>query len=424
MSRKRYNAQKPQVEVSKKGQSAVVTVKMSRQLESQPVNRDSSRGWVNWGTRNDYPDQLSNFYYSSPTHKACCEFLRDAVVGDGIDYRAMKIDGTQTSPNYQYSWDEFLEYLALDYAIYGSFALQIIRNKDGSTYSFYHQPMSEVRLSPRDDDGVSVSAWICSDWSKTSTKPPVEIPLFGFTEDEEIKSGKPYLYVYQPYAPSVEYYPVPEYIAGLKPIQVEQALMHYDLRSVTNNFSASGILTLPEPDNEEDRKMVLDNIKAMFSGEDSANSLIVNFRVNGEEQSTEFVKIDKDANGSVNLFEQSNARNVDKIIAAHRIPSKSLIGYPSESASLGGDGNLMNVAFGLYNKTVANRARRNIVGIINKAFMMNGIDAQLILKPLRFDITDGADTAGRHDETVDETVTEDTEKATSDNNANVNLQDG
>ena len=134
------------------------------------------------------------------------------------------------------------------------------------------------------------------------------------------------------------------------------------------------------------------NIKNSFVGADNANSLVVTFS-NGDENDSnvaKFVKIDKDSN-NVNLFSESNQRNIDRIVTAHRIPSKALIGMPIDGATLGGGGNEVNVAWNLYNKTVATEYRNAIVTTINKMFALNGVDTELVLKPLDFNLTDEED---------------------------------
>lgn len=413
MSKKRNTS----LEVSRRGGSAVITVKMEKHVEGTPVTRDSHQGWIRWGSRNDYPTRLADLYYNSTTHKDCVDFLSGAVLGDGVDYDAMSATEADMMPNYQYSWDDLIQRLALDMVLYGAYALQIIRNNDGKTYSFYHQPFSEVRCAPRDEDGVITKYFVCRDWTQTGLYKPLEIDRFGFTEDEEIKTGKPYLFVYEPYCPDVDYYPVPHYIAALKPIQTEIEIQRYDLRAVLNNFSATGILTLNRIDDEQDRRMMIENINAMFTGSDNANSLIINFKENDEDKACEFVKIDKDSNGSVNLFEQSNSRIVDKIIAAHRIASKGLVGYPIEGASLGGDGNTLAVAYNLTNKNIVQDMRRKILSTLNRALLMNGVETQFILKPLTFNIVTTSDTSGQTSGGTASTEN-DAEQGTENNNGN------
>lgn len=408
---------KPKIELTKRKDGSVcINVKFEKQIENMPINRNSNQGWIRWGVKNDYPQRLSDLYYNSVTHKSCIDFAVTAILGDGIDYDAMEANDSELVPNYQYGWDELIERISLDYVLYGSFAIQIIRNLDGHSYSFYHQPMGDVRFSPRNDDGVCESYWVCSDWTQTGLYPPVELKSFSFQDEEEIKGGKAYLYVYEGYSPDIAMYPIPNYVSALKSIQTEIELQRYDLRSVTNNFSASGILTLNRIDDEDDKNMLIQNITAMFTGADNANSLIINFKNNDDESPSVFTKIDKDANDSVNLFADSNERIVSKIIAAHKISNKALIGYEADSAMLGGEGNILNIAFNLYNKTVANKMRRNIINTVNRALAMNGVDTKVVLKPLQFNIANTTDTSSN--KTVIDDKNKDTEKATSENNNN------
>ena len=414
MGRPKGSKNKPKIELQKRPDgSAILTIKFEKQVEGMPINRDSSLGWVKWGVRNDYPQRLSDLYYNSVTHKSCIDFAVTAILGDGVDYDAMEAKESELVPNYQYSWDELIERISLDYVLYGSFAIQIIKNNDDNTYSFFHQPMSDVRFSPRNEDGVVETFWICSDWTQTGLYKPIEIDSFNFTEEEEIKSGKAYLFVYEGYAPDIAIYPVPNYVSALKPIQTEIEIERYDLRSVTNNFSASGLLTLNRVDDEKDRELLIQNIQAMFTGADNANSIIINFKNKDDETPATFEKIDKDAGNSVNLFEQSNDRVIAKIIAAHKVSNKALIGYEADSAMLGGEGNILNIAYNLYNKTVANKMRRTIIATINKALAMNGVETTLVLKPLQFNIAETTDTSR---ETIVVDKEEDTEKATDENN--------
>lgn len=367
-----------------KNNSSVISIKMEKQVEGMARTNNSNRGWINWGNRNDYPLQLSNLYYNSPIHQSCVDFAVSAIVGGGVDYKKMKLTGQEEMrPNYMESWDSFIEKIALDYILYGAYAFQIIKNKDDKTYSFYHQPFSDVRCSPKDEDGVITSYWVSSDWTALSKYPPVELPAFGFQEDEEIAQGKTYLFVSTSYSPDLLYYQTPRYISALKAIQADIELQRYDLRSILNNFSAAGILTMNRIDDEEEKKLVLENLEAMFQGSDNANSLLVTFKNNDEEKPIDFVKIDKDVT-NVNLFDNNNERNIKRILSAHRIPSRTLIGLPSENAQLGGQGNETVVAYNIYNQLVGNNNREKIVSTINQMLRINDIDVSVELKPLQF----------------------------------------
>ena len=197
--------------------------------------------------------------------------------------------------------------------------------------------------------------------------------------------------------------------------------MRFDLKSVLNNFSASGILTLNRIDDDAERQAIIDNIQALFVGSDNANSLIINFKQNDEENPATFVKIDKDAGNNVNLFAQLDERVEKKILRAHRVP-KILLGGEIDGASLGGDGNELAVQYNLYNLNVAQKARKAVVRAINNALKLNGIDTQIVLKPLKFNIMETASATTTTTNVQEGNAEEQSEKATSENNNNTVIE--
>lgn len=133
-------------------------------------------------------------------------------------------------------WDDFIKEIALDYMLYGSYAVQIIMNKDGRTFSFWHMPLDKVRWTEYDEDGQILQYMISNDWTALGQNPPFAIDAFDMREDSTIERGKPYLYVYRQYSPSMTYYTQPHYQAGIKSIQSEIEYINYDLRTTVNNF--------------------------------------------------------------------------------------------------------------------------------------------------------------------------------------------
>lgn len=400
---------KPKVELQQKSNGSVMlNIKLEKQLEGLPINRKSGQGWVNWGRRNDYPAQLAELYYNSVTHKACIDFAHTAILGGGIDYDAMEVDSSDIRPNYQETWNDLLSGIIFDYTLFGGFAMQIIKNRDGKTYSFFHQPFSQVRFSPKNEDGAIESYWVSSDWTQTGLYKPIELESFSFTDEKDLEMGKAYLFVYTKYTPMMDTYPTPHYISALKSIQSEIELQRYDLRSITNNFSASGILTLNRVDDEDEKRMLIEGITAMYTGSDNANSLLINFKENNDDTPANFVSISRDSKSSVDLFSETNERIINKIVAGHKILSKSLIGYDLVGASLQGNGNTMRVAYELYMSLFGNSLQTSIIDSINNALKLNGVETQLIMKKLFSEIT--SDTSYE-----DNSTAEDTEKSTSEN---------
>ena len=380
MSRPVGSKNKPKVA---KG-SGVFLTNLEKQIEGSAITRKNALGWVNWGIRNNYPNLLLDLYNQSPTHRSAVNFAVQSILGNGVDYDAMKLNGDEVVPNYSQTWDEVIKSLALDYILYGSYAIQIIMNKDGQTFSFWHMPIDKVRWSEYDEDGQITSYWICQDWTATGQFPPLEIEALDMREETKLEKGKPYLYVYRTYSPTMTYYTQPHYAASIKAIQAEIEYVNYDLKNIVNGFTPSGVLTLPEVETDEERQAIIANITRMFQGSDNANSVMVTFRNNIEDKGVEYTPFAKNQ-GSFNFYADANQRTINRILEAHQIPNAALVGMPDISNSgFASEADKLELSYQLYNKLTGNYNRMQVVRTLNQMLKMNGIETEIVMKPLNF----------------------------------------
>lgn len=371
----------------KKYNGGLEVLKFEKQIENAPItNVNLVYDIVQYGNRNDYPFKLISLYNTSVTHKACIDFATNAIVGEGIDWEKMNIDDSEmTTPNYSMSWNEFIKALAFDYCLYSAFAFQIIKNKDDKTYSFFPQPIETVRLEEMDEDGVINNAYLCKDWSAPSKYPPIKMPIFGFQEDEEIPMGVPYLVYHKQYNPVNAYYGLPTYSSAINAIQAESEYQNWDLKNIVNGFAPAGMLTLPSVETDEERRAIINNLQNMFQGSSNANSMMITFRTNVEEQPAVYTPFITNTS-NVNLYEAANERTINRIMAGHKIPSKALIGYPADDTGFSNSGEYLESAYALYNVNVANNNRREILDTVNTLFKLNGVEVNIELKPLRYKV--------------------------------------
>lgn len=407
MSRPVGSKNKPKITKS----SGVFLTNLEKQIEGSAVTRKSALGWVNWGIKNNYPNLLLDLYNQSPTHRSACNFAVQSILGNGVDYDAMKVNGDEVVPNYAQTWDEIIKSLALDYIIYGSYALQIIMNKDGQSFSFWHMPIDKVRWSEYDEDGQITSYWICNDWTATAQNPPFAIDAFDMRDNSKIEKGKPYLYVYRTYSPTMVYYTQPHYAAGIKAIQAEIEYVNYDLKNIVNGFTPSGVLTLPEVETDEERQAIIANITRMFQGSENANSVMITFRNNIEDKGVEYVPFAKNQ-GSFNFYADANQRTINRILEAHQIPNAALVGMPDISNSgFASEADKLELSYQLYNKLTGNYNRMAVIRTLNQMLKMNGLETEIVMKPLSFmDFGDDANVKERTQSTEVE------EKETNENN--------
>lgn len=376
-----------------------------KQIEGAPVSKSSAFGWVSYGAKNQYPYDLISLYNTSVTHKACIDFAVNAIFGEGIDWDAMKYEnGEIPNPNYYTSWNEFIKQLTFDYVLYGAFAFQVIRNKDGLTYSFFHQPVETIRLEEKDEDGVINGAYLCKDWSATGKYQPIRVPLFGFQPDEKIDRNQAYLFYHRKYNPVNDYYGLPVYASAINAIQAEAQYQIWDLKNIVNGFTPTGAITLPQVETDEERQAIIDQVSRMFTGAQNANSLVISFRNNIEDKPIEYTPFVQNSN--VNLYEAANERTINRILAGHKIPSKALIGYPADNTGFSDSGAYMEAAYSLYNVNMASSSRNEILDIINTMFKANGVDIVIRLKPLKYRIDETDETINSDDNSNGDTVEE------------------
>ena len=373
---------KMQQQTSKGG--GLFLTKLEKQIEGSAITRKNSLGWVNWGIRNNYPNLLLDLYNQSPTHRSAVNFAMMSILGNGVDFEQMKLNGDEVVPNYAQTWDEVIKSLALDYILYGSYAIQVIMNKDGKTFSFWHMPLDKVRWSEYDEDGQITSYWICNDWTEYGKYPPIQIEALDMREDFKFEKGKPYLYVYRTYSPTMTYYTQPHYAAAIKAIQSEIEYCNYDLKNIVNGFAPAGVLTLPEVETDEERQAIIQNVTRMFQGSDNANSVMITFRSNIEDKGVEYTPFQSNK-GSFNYYADANQRVINRILESHQIPNAALIGMPDiGNSGFSSEADKLEVSYQLYNKLTGNYNRMAVVRTINQMLKMNGIDTEIIMKPLNF----------------------------------------
>ena len=380
MSRPVGSKNKPKIQKS----SGVFLTNLEKQIEGSAITRKNALGWVNWGVKNNYPNLLLDLYNQSPTHRSAINFAMMSILGNGVDYDQMQLNGDEVVPNYSQTWDEVIKSLALDYILYGSYAIQVIMNKDGNTYSFWHMPLEKVRWSEYDEDGQITSYWISNDWTAIGQNPPIEVEALDMKSEMKLDKGKPYLYVYRTYSPTMTYYTQPHYAAAIKAIQAEIEYCNYDLKNIVNGFTPSGVLTLPEVETDEERQAIIANITRMFQGSENANSVMITFRSNIEDKGVEYTPFQSNK-GSFNFYADANQRVINRILEAHQIPNAALIGMPDISNSgFASEADKLQVSYELYNKLTGNYNRMAVIRTLNQMFKMNGIETEIVMKPLNF----------------------------------------
>lgn len=360
--------------------------------------------WVKFDVDNCYPERVLDMVNSSPLEKSILESKYTYILGAGLDKTSENI----YTPNMIESWSELIEKCTKDYVYLGAFAVQVILNESGNRFSFYHQPISQVRLGNYNEKNFIEKAWLCTDWRKAQrNRNVVEIPMFGA---ETPKKGKAYLMYFAPTQVGEYYYAIPEYMSASNYIMADAALSQYYNNYIHNNFSANLAIRFPIEPSEEKKEELYDNLRNSFGGSENAGNILLLFGENG-------VVPEINAIESVNADLYNSVMDIIKLalVSANRLTSPILAGI-STSSGFSSKSDEMIAAYTLYKLTVINTERAFILKGFNKMLEMNGHSR--CLKFIDFDMrkefeglsedNDQVEDEGNNVENKDEKVGEET----------------
>jgi len=328
---------------------------------TQPyIEKTTRNGYIRFGYDNLYPKFILNLVNSSPLQKAILESKKTYILGAGIE----KTEENIYTPNMFETWQELLDKTCTDWVYFKAVSFQVILNESGTRFSFYHQPVDQVRLGQYNDKNIIENAYLCTDWAKAQrNKNIVEIPMFG---SETPKKGQAYLLYFKEYQPDNYYYSIPEFMAAANYIAADGALSQYYLNYIKNNFSANLALRFPTEPTEEKKQELYENLVQSFGGAENAGNILLLFGENG-------VVPEINAIESVNADLYNSVVDIIKtaIVSANRLTSPVLAGIGT-STGFSSKSDELIAAYTQYKLTVVADERKFLMNCFNKLLEMNG----------------------------------------------------
>lgn len=316
--------------------------------------------WVKFDYDNLYPERVLEIVNQSPLQKSILESKKTYILGAGLD----KTEENIYTPNMLESWIDLIEKCVSDYVYLNAFAVQVILNESGNRFSFYHQPVQQIRFANYNDKNFIEKAYLCTDWRKAQkNKNVVEIPMFG---SETPKKGKAYLLYFKPDQVGEYYYSIPEYMSASNYIMADGALSQYYNNYIRNNFSANLAISFPLEPSEEKKEELYENLIRSFGGAENAGNILLLFGENGALPTISPVE-------NVNADLYNSVMDIIKLalVSANRLTSPILAGIVT-STGFSSKSDEMIAAYTLYKLTVINSERAFLLKGFNKMLEMNG----------------------------------------------------
>lgn len=327
----------------------------------------NGKDYVMYGENNRYPDYLLEMYQRSAKHNAIVNGKVNYITGKGFTYDATKVQGEQLAelnklmdnPNPYDDLDDILYKTTLDFEIFNGFALEIVWNLQGRISQIAHKNFGNIRRTPEGD-----KFYYANDW-KEFGEPEGLCTYEPFNPEKRL--GKQ-IYYYCSYAPSVRYYPVPEYLGALAYIETDARIANYHVNNLRNGFLGGFLFNFNNgvPSDEEQRDIKRQLLRQMKG--DDGERIVVNFN---DTQDTGLKIEPLNANDLDKQFNILNETIQTEIFVAHRVTSPMLFGVRT-SGQLGGRGELIE-AYELFKAVYVNDRVQKLERVFNYLFSFNGL---------------------------------------------------
>jgi len=140
------------------------------------------------------------------------------------------------------------------------------------------------------------------------------------------------IYVYNPYRPGQGYYPLPDYVGGLRVIDLDCEVDNFHVNNMKNGLAPSLSITTFTNANEDERESIERMLQMQYSGTNNAGNLLY-MDIDSPENAPVITPIPQ--NGADGYYTTINDMVVQKILTAHRITSPMILGIKTEG-QLGG----------------------------------------------------------------------------------------
>lgn len=288
------------------------------------VDKKTSKKYINWGDDNKLPNYLWDNYLSCSNLQAIVNTVVDFVIGEGVDTVFSQKD---FSDNIQ-KW-------VTDYILFGGFAVEGLRNRNGDIAQLNYMNVMNVRV-----DEELTTAFLSNNWGSWSGKSIIELPLY--KEDEKQSH---FIYYFRGNI-TRNINPIPLYIASLKSIEILNNVKNFHLNNLTNGFTASSIINLNDGTiKTRELSEIKKQLEEKFTGSSNAGKFIL---MNGGDKEHEATVVRLDADNFGDLYKTLTDSSENDLYVAFRI-NPILVGV---NVQTGFSKEEFENAFALYNSTM------------------------------------------------------------------------
>jgi hypothetical protein len=313
--------------------------------------------FVFYGENNLLPNYFVSLYDNCSIHKAVVTSKVNQIMGDGV----VSLNNPMASVNLVNESENVTDVMkkcVLDYMLFGGFALNVIKTKDGKGIAeIYHIDFSRLRSGKLNDEDKVDTYYYSPNWSDIRKYKPEEYPAFNMND-----SSKSQVFYFKNYQPGLSYYPIPDWSAGQRAIEVDIEAKNFHLNNLRKGMVPSLWINynngIPP---EEEMEIITRALESQYGGTDNAGQAIISFN-ESKEQSPEITQIPRNDND--NYYQSLNDDITRNILSAHRVSSAELFGIATAGKLGGGDEITQHSEY--FRKMVIQPYQNEILPVFNK----------------------------------------------------------
>jgi len=335
--------------------------------------------WVYYGDNNLLPQYFIGLYDNCAIHKAVITSKVNQIMGDGI----VSLNNPMATVNLinpSENVTDVLKKCSLDFMLFGGFALNIVKNREGGIAEIYHIDFSRLRSGKIDTDTDKVKCYYyCPDWRNTRKYTPEEYPAFDMNDKSESQ-----VFYFKTYIPSMSYYPIPDWSAGQRSIETDIESKNFHMNNLRNGMLPSLFFQfnngIPP---EEDQRIMTRALEEQYGGSDNAGRAVISFNENPETAPT-IIQIQRNDNDT--YYKDLNEDITRSILSSHRVSSAELFGIAT-AGKLGGSDEITQHSE-YFRKMVIMPYQNEILPVFNKLVSLKfGRPTTFDIKPLSLFLT-------------------------------------
>lgn len=309
--------------------------------------------FVAWGTNNRYPDYLLDLYRNVPTLRSIISGSADFVAGDDVSSR-VPLNGDAPAR-------EVVHDTAVQDFIYGGFAFQVIRDREGRPVRAIPTPVNYLRTDEDNEVFYYSEKW--NKGGRDALVYPKFMPNLDWNRldgPSRERHANSILYVK---GERLQAYPAPLYCAAVKACELERGITDYHVNALENSFTGSLVINFNNGVPTDEVKEEIERaFTEKFSGSQNGGRIAFSWNPNRESATTfQSVKVE-DFGARYDALSKWARQQI--FTAFQAVPA--LFGLMTETT--GFSEQEFQQAFRLYNKTRVLPVQRRITDALELIF--------------------------------------------------------